>query len=108
MSVNQCPNLAHEQKMDLPLINSLVSLLSLRWQAARRLKRRRGHALDSWVSIKDLASHIKKYTHTYIYIYECTVYYLLYNTLIIRTASSHGLNGVAWPGTRRGSESAAH
>ena len=66
LSLNQCPNLALEQKMELPLV--LVPALPPfkqsrlkcmpRWQAARRLKRQRGDALQSWVSIKDAALQV--------------------------------------------------
>ena len=88
LSLNQCPHLATEQKMQLPLALDMLRLFHPRWQAARRLKRKRGHALESWVSIKEAAFR------------SCV-------RALHRTASSHGQNGVAWPGTQMGSEPAA-
>ena len=66
LSLNQCPNLALEQKMKLPLVlvpalqpfKQLRLMNMPRWLAARHLKRQRGDALQSWVSIKDAALQV--------------------------------------------------
>ena len=99
LSLNQCPNLALEQKMKLPLVlvpalqpfKQLRLMNMPRWLAARHLKRQRGDALQSWVSIKDAALQV---------FFMSGWHWSVCKVWAARTASSHGWKGVAWCSTQ--------
>ena len=62
-----------------------------RWLAARHLKRQRGDALQSWVSIKDAALQV---------FFMSGWHWSVCKVWAARTASSHGWKGVAWCSTQ--------